>query len=191
MRPFCFDHVFRAPSVAAVFDAYFDPQHQQEQDDALGIVERTVLERFEDSDVLRRVCRVVPRRQLPGILTPFVDGGVLAYHETAIWRRRDRAGERSGAAGPRSNAERGGSIDIEIRPTLRGGRSVIRGVYALDPAPDGIHRRYAGEVRVELPLIGGRVERGIVTELATSVPAAAEVTQRWLDRGVAAMSALA
>jgi hypothetical protein len=173
MRPFSFEHVFRAPDVAAVFDAYFDPNHQREQDDALAIVERVVLERVDDADIVRRVCRAVPHRQLPGILKAFVEGGVLAYHETAVWRRRDRV------------------IDIEIRPTLRGGRTVIRGVYALDPVAGGIRRRYAGEVRVELPLVGARVERGIVAELAVSVPVAAEVTQRWLDRRVTAMSAFA
>jgi hypothetical protein len=173
MRPFSFEHVFRAPGIPAVFDAYFDPDHQREQDDALGIAERVELERVDDGEVLRRACRAVPRRQLPGILTPFVEGGVLAYHETAVWRRRDRA------------------IELEIRPTLRGGRAVIRGVYALDAIAGGIRRRYTGEVRVELPLIGGRVERGIVAELAASMPVAAGVTQRWLDRGVATMSALA
>jgi len=30
MTPFCFEHEFRAPSVAAVFAAYWNPEHTRE-----------------------------------------------------------------------------------------------------------------------------------------------------------------
>ncbi len=173
MTPFCFEHVFRAPDVAAVFTTYFDPDHQRQQDEAIGIIERVVLETVDDGEVLRRTCRVTPQRRLPAVIRPFVAGGTLAYLETATWRRRDDA------------------ITLEIRPGLLGGRASIRGVYTLTRKTGGIHRRYAGEVRVELPVVAGRIERGIVAEFATSMPIAARVTQGWLDAGSPALSALA
>jgi hypothetical protein len=163
MTPFSFEHVFRAPSVAAVFAAYFDPDHQRQQDDALAIAERVFVETVDDGDVLRRTCRVVPRRQLPAILRPFVAGGALSYLETAAWRRRDDA------------------IHIDIRPSLLGGRATICGIYALDHIAGAVHRRYAGEVRVDLPVVARRIERGIVAELSSSLPIAARVTQSHLD----------
>ncbi len=164
MTPFSFEHVFRAPPVtAAVFAAYFDPEHQRRQDEALAIAERVVIEVVDDVEVLRRTCRVTPERRLPAVLRPFVAGGTLAYLETATWRRRDDA------------------ISLDIRPGLLGGRASIRGLYTLTLAPGGIHRRYAGEVRVDLPVVAGRIERGIVAEFATSMPIAARVTQSWLD----------
>jgi hypothetical protein len=167
MTPFRFEHVFsflgRAASVEAVFETYFDPDHQQLQDRALGIRERTLLELVDDGDVLRRVCRVVPERKLPAVIRPFLPGGALSYVETATWRRRDDA------------------VDLDIRPGLLGGRATIGGVYKLTLVPDGVHRCYAGEVKIELPLVAARIERGLVAELATSMPRAAGVTQRWLD----------
>ena len=88
MTPFCFEHVFRAPSIAAVFAAYFDPEHAVQQDQRLAIIERTVLENRDTADELVRVSRVVPKRQLPAFLRPFV-AGPLHYVERAIWRKRE------------------------------------------------------------------------------------------------------
>ena len=165
VTPFDFEHLFRSATIADVFAAYFDADHQRQQDDALAIASREVLELVDDGAVLRRRCRVVPRRQLPAVLRPFVAGGALAYTETATWRRADDV------------------IDLDIRPSLLGGRAHIHGIYALTQrGSNAVHRRYAGEVRVDLPLVAGRIERGIAAEFAAGLPVAAGVTQRWLDR---------
>lgn len=155
MTPFCFEHDFRAPSIEDVFAAYFDDAHQLEQDRVLDIIDREVLERSDR----RRVCRVVPRRQYPAWVQPFVTGRV-SYVES-VTRRRDE-------------------LAIEIRPSL--GRVVIEATYALaQVGPRAIRRRYAGAVSVNIALIGGRLERGIVEELGRSIPRAAACTQAWLD----------
>lgn len=161
MTQFSFEHVFRAPSAAAVFAAYFDPQHQAEQDRALEISERNVLEFDDRGDELRRVCRVVPKRQLPAIARSVV-GSQLQYLDTATWNRREDA------------------IAIEIR---MGKRVHISGTYRLEAiGPNAIRRTYSGNVSVDIALVSGRVERGIVGELANSMAAAAQCTQSWLDR---------
>jgi hypothetical protein len=167
MTPFCFEHVFRVGSVAEVFAAYFDADHQREQDRAVAIVARETLESIDDGVVLRRVSRVVPARQLPSVIRPFIAGGQLSYLDTLAWRRRDDV------------------IDIAIQPSLLGGRARIDARYQLTrQGPTSVFRRYAGEVRVELPLIAARIERGIIAELATSLPIAASVTQAWLDQQI-------
>ncbi len=164
MTPFCFDHVFRAPSASAVFAAYFDAEHQAEQDRATDIVEREVLELEDDGDVLRRTCRVVPRRQLPAIVKPLTSGE-LHYIERVEWRRSEDA------------------MAMEIRPSLLRGRVQITGTYTLETiGPGEIRRRYAGDVSVDIALLAGRIERGIVAELAKTMPIAAAGTQDWLDR---------
>ena len=165
MTPFCFEHVFRAASMAEVFAAYFDPEHQREQDRAVDIASREVVDTADDGAVLRRVSRVVPTRQLPAVIRPFVAGGRLSYTETVAWRRADNL------------------IDIAIRPSLLGGRAHIDARYQLiQQGPMAVHRRYAGEVRVDLALVAGRIERGIIAEFTVSLPVAASVTQGWLDR---------
>lgn len=164
MTPFCFEHVFTAPSPDAVLAAYFDAELQAEQDRAIDVGEREVLELVDDGHQVYRVTRVVPRRQLPTFLKPFT-GGPLHYIEIARWNR--------------SSSE----IEIEIRPSLMGGRARVTATYRLEVvAPGTIRRRYAGHVSVDVTLLSGRVERGIVAEFERSMPLAATCTQAWLDR---------
>lgn len=154
MTQFCFEHVFRAPSTEAVFAAYFDPGHQLQQDREVDILERTVLELVDDGATLRRVCRVVPKRQLPALVRPFV-AGQLHYIETVTWTRAED------------------KLEIDIRPSMLKGRAKIVGTYQLDRiGPHQIRRRYAGEVSVDIALIAARIERGIVQEFEKSMPAA-------------------
>jgi hypothetical protein len=174
---FCFDHVFRAPSMAAVFAAYFDPTQLLLQDQQLDIVERQVQELVDSPDTLRRTCRVVPRRQLPAVVRPFVQGP-LHYIETAVWRKHDH------------------EIDVSIWPSLlrrsSQGKPTITALYRLSQRSDGsIHRRYTGTVSVDLALLSGRIERGIVAEFERSAPLAAAATQAFLDGSGSYVSAIA
>lgn len=161
MTPFSFEHTFSAPSPAAVIAAYFDADHQVEQDRANDILERTVLELVDTPSELRRVCRVVSRRQLPAVLRPF-SSGPLHYVETVTWRR-----DRHELA-----------IAIQLMKRTR-----IEATYQLENlGPGSVRRRYFGRVSVDVALLASRVEAGIVTEFSRSMPVAAACTQAWLDR---------
>lgn len=162
MTPFRFEHEFVATSTRAVFEAYFDPLHQHEQDRVLAVAQRDVLELADTGDELRRVCRVVPQRQLPALLRPLT-AGPLHYIETAIWRRAMN------------------EIVIDMRPSLA--RTKIRATYRLaEVAPGSVRRSYSGDVSVDVALLASRIERGIVAEFERSMPLAAACTQSWLDR---------
>lgn len=164
MTPFCFEHTFSAPSIDSLIAAYFDPELQARVDHTLDITEREITELEDTGDVLRRVCRVVPKRQLPAILRPFASGP-LHYQETVTWRR------------PQS------MLAIKIEPSLLRGRARIDATYRLEPrGPGRVYRRYAGQVSVDVALVANRVETGIVAEFARSVPVTAACTQAWLDR---------
>jgi hypothetical protein len=163
---FRFDHVFRAASPSDVFAAYFEPAVVGDQDRALEVIERQVLDLADDGATLRRVCKVVPRRQLPAVLRPFMSTP-LHYLETATWRRAE------------------GVIDIAIEfPTLRN-KPTVRASYRLSRLSDGsIQRRYEGAVTVDIALLSSRIERGIVAEFERSMPITAACTQAFLDRPV-------
>lgn len=164
VTPFAFEHTFSATSADAVLAAYFDPEHQALQDHAIEIIEREVIELGDTPDELRRVCRVVPRRQLPALLKPF-SSGPLHYLETVTWRRHTH------------------ELAIVIQPSLMKGRARIEATYRLEPmAPGSVRRRYSGQVSVDVALLANRVEAGIVAEFSRSVPIAAACTQAWLDR---------
>jgi hypothetical protein len=163
LTPFHFEHEFRAPSPAKIFEAYFDPALAAEEDRRVDILRREVLELEDTAESLRRVCKVVPRRQLPAVLRPFLPGE-LHYVERLRWIRADDA------------------IEIRIEPSLLGGRVEIASTYRVEQAGAGrVIRVYEGHVSVELRLLGGRVERSIVEDIAKSLPIAAACTQEWLD----------
>ena len=161
MTPFSFEHVFVGAAPGDVFAAYFDPSHQIEQDRALDIAEREVIELAEVGDQLTRRCRIVPRRQLPALLRPF-SSGPLHYLEHVVGYR---------------SAHR---IEIDLR--LFGGRGRVTACYQLEQsAPGSVRRRYSGTVSVDVAVIAARVERGIVAEFERSLARAAACTQTWLE----------
>lgn len=161
--PFHFEHDFRAPSMAAVFAAYFDPALSIEHDRLSGVRKREELERSDAGGTLTVVCRVWPERQLPAVVRPFVSGP-LHYTERLTY---DRAANR---------------IDLDIRPSVLGKRTQIRIVYALSqPAPGVVRRVYEGDVTVELALVGGRAERAIIEDIGKTLDTVVPCTQEWLD----------
>jgi hypothetical protein len=173
MTPFCFEHVFRVQAADAVFAAYFDPELQLEQDRAIEIAGREILELRDDGSTLHRKSRVTPRRKIPAFLKPLL-GGELRYIENVTWRRPDDEID----------------IDIEILPARLNGR--IRALYGVERRGEHeILRRYRGSVSVNVALLSTRIERGIVAEFARSMPVAAECTQSWLDRQVRSLTAQA
>jgi hypothetical protein len=164
VTPFSFEHTFRAPSVDALIAAYFDRSHLAEQDRNLDIAEREILELEETPERLRRVSRVVPRRQLPALVRPFTSGP-LHYRETVVWHRGTR------------------ELAIVIEPSLMRGRARIEATYRLElVGPGTVQRRYSGQVSVDVALLAQRIEAGIVAEFSRSMPLAAACTQAWLDQ---------
>jgi hypothetical protein len=162
MTPFCFEHVFLAGAARDLFDAYFDAHHLHEQDRALEIAERHLVEQVDCGDEIRRTSRVVTRRQVPALVRPLWRGQ-LDYIEEAV--------------GYRATNE----IAIDIR--LLGGRGRVIARYQLaQTAPGSILRRYAGHVSVDVALVGARIERGIVAEFERSLARSAACTQAHLAR---------
>jgi hypothetical protein len=160
---FHFEHDFRAPSVAAVFAAYFDPELSAAHDRISGIVKREPLERDDTPARLTTLSRAWPEKQLPVYVRPFVSGP-LHYMERMTW---DRAADR---------------IDLDIRPSVMGKRTQIRIAYALSaPRPGVVRRVYEGDVTVEIALVGGRAERMIIDDIAKVLATVVGCTQEWLD----------
>lgn len=161
---FSFEHVFRAPSPAALIDAYFDAEHNAAQD-RIAHLERVTVEEHATSDARMVVWRVTSLAPVPVIGRPFVAGGRLQFLETCAWRRGDD------------------HVDTSIVPQVLGGRVQISGAYRLTSlGEDRIRRIFDGTIAVQLPLVAGKLERAIREMFAEQVPILADVTQAWLDR---------
>jgi hypothetical protein len=163
MTPFHFEYLFRARDPDAVFEVYFDPAHQAEQDRRVE-ARRETLEDVDEGDVRRRTARVYPRRQLPVVIRPLIKGD-LSYDESIVWHKRDHR------------------IEFDIRPRLLDGKAQIKATYRLSQTEPGqVHRVYDGQVTVQVRLIGGRVEKAIIDDLERSLTVTAGCTQEYLDR---------
>lgn len=163
--PFDFEFVFTASSVEAIVRAYFDADHLAAQDKVGDLVERRVTDSTEDADHKWCAWHVRANRALPGFVKPFVEGGRLAFVETMKWRKRDS------------------QVDMTIVPQIAGGRVQIAGTYTLTPKGEGkVHRRYKGTISAGIPLLGGKIERGILEEFTKGISAMANCTQDWLAK---------
>ncbi len=163
MTPFSYEHTFQAPSVDALLRAFTDPTHVAAQDATNEVASRTVVERIDDEKRYRQECRIATKRELPAFVRKLAGGG-LAYTEIVAWTKGTDA------------------ITIDIRPDVMGGRSRIEVTCRIVPVADGqVKRIYAGTASVDVALIGGRIEKSIVTEIGKTLDKAAVTTQRWLD----------
>jgi hypothetical protein len=161
---FCFEFVFRAPSVAKLVSAYFDPGHLATQDALAKLGEREVVESSETDDVRKCTWRVASLAPLPMIAKPFVKGGRLYYLETMTWRRGEDA------------------VDMSVVPDILNGRVSVTGAYELSKIGENqIRRVYRGEIAANIPLLSGKIERGILEAFHNSMAKMAGCTQTWLD----------
>jgi hypothetical protein len=164
--PFKFENVFRAPSVEAVLAAYFDPDHLASQDKLAELVDREVTENIDGPDTRKTTWKVGSSRSLPVFVRPFI-GSRLSYLETMTWRKKDDA------------------IDLTVVPQILNGRVSIEAVYQLSKVGDGqVLRRYAGSVTVNITLLSGKIEKGILAAFEKEMPVMTKCTQDWLDRTV-------
>ena len=87
------------------------------------------------------------------------------YVETVIWYRDDDR------------------MEVDVRPSLLGGRAHVTSTYRLQMDEPGLVRRtYEGSVSVEVALVGGRIERRIIADIEHTIAISARCTQDYLDR---------
>ena len=162
---FSYEHTFRAPSVATIIDAYFDPDHLAYQDKLAELGDRVVTDSHDDGTTRKATWRVSSLKQLPMFVRPFVKGGRLAFLEAMSWNRSR------------------GVVEATVTPDILNGRVHIVSKYELSQIGENqIKRRYSGTVTAQITLRGGKIERGIVAEFDKSMALMAKCTQDWLDQ---------
>jgi len=72
-------------------------------------------------------------------------------------------------------------VDWKVIPINVSDRVKAAGTFSLKPLNGGrCQRVVTGEVKVSVPLVGGRIEKGIAADLEKSYEATAEFARRWL-----------
>jgi hypothetical protein len=133
--------------------------------DRIGVRERKMVDRSEDAETVKWALRIMPKRDLPTVVKKIV-GGDLGYTEISTYYKGKNY------------------IDVRVEPTLMKERTKIKGTYTVKPIGERrLSRTFEGDVAVDIPLVGRRVEAVVLDDLRRSYEVAALVTAEWLARG--------
>ncbi len=163
MTHFAIVHDFEC-TPQAFWKVFFHEPYNVEVYDRIGVKERRFLERTEDEHTIRFALRIMPKRDLPAIIKKIV-GGDLGYTEiSTYYKGKD-------------------TLDVRIEPTLLKERTKMKAVYRLEPLGEGrVRRVFEGDVNVDLPIVGKKVEATVLEDVKRSYDIAAVTTREWLKR---------
>ena len=131
----------------------------------IGVKERKRLSFDETEATIKFSVRILPKRDLPGFMKKLV-GGDFGYIETSTLVKAEHR------------------MDVRIEPTLLKDRITSGGLFTVTPVGEHrIRRTFEGDIKVAIPLVGGKVEGTIVDDVKRSYEVAAQVTAEWLKRG--------
>ena len=153
---FTLEHRFDAP-VDVVAQVANDPDFQAALDELPNVGERRVTKLEEHPDgTIHRIVRYKLGSQLPAPV-------VAVLGDTATW---DEIGDYDPSAR---------EWTFEIKPHMLGGRLQCRGRYAFVPDGDATKRLVEVDLKVKVPLVGGRAEREIRKGLVDTMEAEAQL----------------
>lgn len=142
--------------------ALLDPAFVSELSRLPGLGAPEVLSHEVDGDVVRRQVRYRFTGDLAPAVTAVVDPDRLTWVEETSYDLRSHRG------------------DHRVRPDHYGGRLKASYTTRVEPAGNGTRRLTEGEVTVRFPLVGGRVEKAIVSGLAEHARLEADALAEWL-----------
>lgn len=145
------------------WDLFFDEKFEEDMFRKIGMKGRVVLERKDTGDRLVRTQRLEPDLPVPAWASSVVSS--TGYTEYDVY---DKAASK---------------MDVRIEPAMMANRFKMGGVFSVEPlGPGRCRRTFAGEVKVSVMLIGGKIEQLMLDEMRKGYDRAAEVTREWLAR---------
>jgi hypothetical protein len=115
-----------------------------------------------DGAVAMRATQHVGRQLLPGVVAKLVPGDLKILH-CETW-------------GPVADRQVRGQVTVSAPAGLGSGCAEVW----LTPAGDGSRLRFATTVEVKIPLLGGKMEKSIGADLASSIPEIQRFTATWI-----------
>jgi hypothetical protein len=159
---FRMEHTFDA-AVERIEQAILEPAYQERLRALPNVAEREVTELQERPDgSVHRVVRYKFGGNLPGIVTSTIGTSNVSWDEVSDF---DPANHR---------------WTFEVHPHVFKGRFQAHGRYDFTPNGDGTVRILEVEVKVHVPLVGGRAERAIGEGLLETMGAEARILATYL-----------
>jgi hypothetical protein len=141
-----------------------DPAFEKETREAAN-VDVSVLKSEERNGLLFERVRITSRKELPGLMRSAVGADRMVYDQ-----------EMESDLAKLSTA-------WKVMPAFAADKVKCGGTSKIvATGPDSCERVVSGEIKVSIPLVGGKIEQGIVSELENSYAKTAEVINRWIRK---------
>ena len=159
---FNFAHEFDI-DVANYWKIFLSPEFNKEMFSALKMKEYRVLEREDDGKHFHRVQMLEPTTPIPGFLQSVVKSTGYTEIDDLDWATN--------------------VMNVRIETAMFKDRFRMEGKYAVAPLDGGkrCRRSFAGEVKVSMPLIGGKIEKYMMEQVRDSYDTAARITRLWVE----------
>jgi hypothetical protein len=164
---FSFVHEFDTDA-QSYWKLFLSEEFNEDLNRELKMKSRTVLKQTDDGKTFHRVQKMEPSTQVPGFLQSMVKDTGYTEIDNLDW----------------SNS----IMKIVIEPAMFRDKFNMSGDYVVTPLGDGkrCRREFKGEVRVSIPLLGGKVEKFMMEQLRDAYEVAARVTRHWITKKAAA-----
>lgn len=166
---FSFVHEFDVDP-SGFWQMFFNEEYERELFKRLRMRTYVVLERKDAGNEYRRTLKLEPELAVPSWAQSVVkDTGYTEYDVLS----RDRS-----------------TMDVRIEPQMMKERFNMRGTFKVTSLGAGRCRReFSGEVKISVPLLGGKIEKLMVDQMREGYDAAAEFTREWIRKHGAATPA--
>jgi hypothetical protein len=133
---------------------------------ALKIKNYQLLKREDDGTTFRRTQSMEPTVALPAMFASLVPSLGYTEHDTLVWSNN--------------------TMRIVIEPASMKEKFQTAGDYVVTPIGDKRCRReFRGDVKVSIPLLGGKMEKFTVEQMKESYEVAARITREWIQKAKA------
>jgi len=159
------DNVFPADP-NTVWDTFNDPAFEARLEEQSGIQYKMLSESVENGIEVRKL-QCIAKKELPKMLAKTLGADRLSYTQV---NRLDRKKNR---------------LEWEVIPMALADKVVAKGLTTIVVKDGKSYRTVDGEITVKIPLVGGAIEKAIVSEVETSYVKAAEVALKIMQERAA------
>ncbi|HQY62939.1 MAG: DUF2505 domain-containing protein [Myxococcales bacterium] len=157
------EHRFTGITLAQYEKMYFDEAFNTELCKVLGLTRSVVSYDVTDTKV-KRVVRVAPNREIPAPAAKILGAAKIEYTETIEY------------------VFGSGKADWSTVSSVMTDKVDSRGTVRFAERDGAVVRSVDGDVTVKITLLGGTVEKFIVSDVERSYEKAAEFTRDWLSK---------
>jgi hypothetical protein len=161
---FSFQHEFDI-DVAGYWKIFLlDADFNKEMFRQIRMKDYKVLEQTDDGKTFHRVQAMEPTTPIPGFLQSIIKSTGYTETDDLVWSTN--------------------VMNVKIEPAFMRERFQMEGKYSVTPIGDGkrCRREFKGEVKVSMPLVGGKIEKYMMEQMRDSYEIASRVTREWIAK---------